>query len=629
MNFRGVAGRSVLALGLVACVLAFEAIRFASRSTPVPAPDAKPRSALDDCRVQMDLPPAGTPATFTDVTEEMGLDFRHVVGPLGTYYMPESIGAGGALFDYDGDGRLDVYLVNCGRSPDATGEFPPGTRTENRLYRQTESGTLEDVTAASGLGDTGYGAGCAIGDVDNDGRPDVYIANYGADRLYANNGDGTFTDVTEAAGIRNTEWGVCPAFFDYDRDGLLDLVVVNYTADPVYQHSVACGFREGTVSYCGPHKFLPTVDRLFHNDGVHEDERGRRVVRFSDVTDEAGLSGADTFGFGVICADFDRDGWPDVFVANDGAPNRLWMNQRDGTFREEALLRGVALNGDGKAEAGMGTAVGDVDGDGAPDLIVTHLSLETTTLYRNDGNGYFVDATAQSGVDTATLMHTGWGAALVDLDHDGSLDLPLVHGLVVPCHSGFPFHGEDQFQVRHDVSDDPEAFWRDYHDRNRLLFGDGRGGFRDAGRIGGDFCAARGSGRALISGDLDDDGDVDFLVTNCGGPARLYRNDLPKQGHWLRVRAVDPRWGRDAYGAEIVVKAGDRRFHRLANPAYSYLASNDARVHFGIGDSGRYDEIVVHWPDGPVAEATEAFPGGLADHAVTLRRGEGCLIEDE
>lgn len=618
-------GRMGLVAVAVGALVAWESYRLASQAPQtgtVGRPRPEPRSRME-CDQNRPNPPETVQPGLTDITDAAGLHFQHVVGPLGTYFMPESIGAGGGVFDFNGDGLLDIYLVNCGRSPNAVGEFPPGTRTENRLWLQTANGTFTDATAASGLGDRGYGSGCAIGDVDNDGRPDVYLTNYGPDRLYRNNGDGTFRDVTDSAGLHNDDWATAAAFVDYNRDGWLDLVVVNYTADPKYGHSVACGFMEGMVSYCGPHKFEPTVDRLFRNEGLHPDDEGRPVVRFTDVTESAGLAAAPTYGFGVVCADFNRDHWPDLFIANDMAENRLWMNQHDGTFREEAVPRGVAVNGKGQAEAGMGVVVGDVNGDAALDLIVTHLSLETTTLYVNDGYGSFVDATDAAGVGRPTFLHTGWGAALVDLNHDGHLDLPLVHGLVVPCHSGFPYHGEDQFQVRHDVIEDPEAFWADYADLNLLLMNTGRGAFRDASPEAGDFATAIGSGRSLITGDVDNDGDADLLVTNCGGRARLYRNDMPKQGHWLMVRVMDPKLRRDAYGAEITVTAGGRTFHAVANPSSSYLASNDVRVHFGLGEVDHYDEIVIHWPDGPVAEAAEAFGGGRADRHLLLQRGLG------
>lgn len=561
--------------------------------------------------------------SLMDVTQSWGLDFQQAVGPLGTYFMPESIGTGGALFDADGDGRLDLYLVQSDRSPGAEGDFPSGARSGSRFFRQTEAFTFEDRTQESGLAGAGYGVGCAVGDVDNDGDADLYVTRYEQDGLFLNHGDGTFADVTEASGIRENDWGTCAAFFDYNRDGLLDLIVVNYTADPQYGHSVACGFREGLVSYCGPGKFLPTVDRLYRNDGVQTDSNGVRSVRFSDVTQEAGLGDVKTYGFGVVCADFNADGWPDMFIANDGAANRLWINQHDGTFVEEAVPRGCAANGDGRVEAGMGVAVGDVNQDGLLDILVTHLSDEKATLYVGKENGFFEDVSRMSGIAEPSNRHTGWGTALIDLNHDGELDCPVVNGLVIPCHSGFPPHGEDRFQVRHDVIRDAEAYWRDYADQNILLMGKGNGQFLDATDRGGDFCSAIGSGRGLIYGDLDNDGDIDLVVTNCGGRAKLYRNDYSKVGNWLMVRAVDPRWNRDAIGAEVIVRTSSKTHSGLVNSASSYLTSNDVRVHFGMGSDLEYEQILVKWPDGPVDSAMEVYDGGKTNRLVTLYRGSG------
>ena len=562
--------------------------------------------------------------SFVDVTQAWGIDFQHAVGPLGTYFMPESVGTGGALFDYDGDGRLDLYLVQSGRSPGMEGELPNRTPFESRLFRQSKNGVFEDVTQSSGLAGTGYGVGCAVGDIDNDGDPDLYVTRYDQDGMYLNNANGSFTDITESCRIREHDWGTCAAFFDYNRDGLLDLIVVNYTADPTSGHSVACGFRDALVSYCGPRKFQPTVDRLYRNEGLQTDSNGRQTVKFTDVTEAAGLSEVKTFGFGVVCADFTGDGWPDIFVANDGAANRLWINQKNGTFTEEAAQRGCATNSHGVPEAGMGVALGDVNQDERLDLIVTHLSGERATLYLDKADGFFEDASDLSRIVKPTMRHTGWGTGLIDFNHDGELDFAVANGLVVPCHSGFPAHGEDKFQVRRDVIPDPVAFWRDYADQNLLLFGKGKGQFTEATAQGGDFCAAVASGRGLIHGDIDDDGDIDLVVTNCGGAAKLYRNDFAKSGHWLMVRAFDPRLKRDAYGAEIRLYTTKRGVYLASiNPGSSFLASNDSRVHFGLGENESYEKIVVKWPDGPVETSIEVFDGGKSNRHIELRRGSG------
>ena len=562
---------------------------------------------------------------FTDITSASGVDFSSDIGPLGTYFMPESTGAGVAFVDFDQDGRQDLYFVNSGPSPGTETTAGPSTEpVRNRLYRQLDDGTFSDVTDSSGTGDTGYGGGVAVGDVNNDGYPDIFVTNYGQDGLYVNNRDGTFDESTERAGIQEKDWGTCAAMLDYDRDGWLDLVVVNYTADPQYDHSVSCGFLHGMVSYCGPHKFHPTIDRLYHNETArHASEGAQPAVRFRDVTSESGLGSAATYGFGVVGADFTGDGWPDIFVANDGAANRLWVNQKDGTFREEATLRGIALNKYGHAEAGMGVAAGDVNGDLIQDLVVSHLSRETTTIYAGTKNGLFRDLTDESGLDAPSMRHTGWGIALRDLNHDGHLDLAQVNGLVIPCHSGFPFHGEDQFQIRNDVITDTKGYWESYSDVNLLMLGEPGGTFFNQSLLGGDFCTTVASGRGLATGDLDNDGDIDFVVTHCGSPTRLYRNDLTKRGHWLQVRLLTGMAGRDAIGAKVTIETDNGSWSQVLLPQTSYLSSHAPLLHFGLGSSETVTALTVEWPDGPVDQSRERFVCPAIDQLVTIRRGAG------
>lgn len=585
-----------------------------AEATPTVAPPSKPKG---DCQPQKPKAEAGAaPQWLPDVTEEWGVDFQHVVGPLGTYFMPESIGAGGALLDIDNDDDLDLFLVNSDRSPKATGEFPAGWRMGHRLYLQIAPGEMVDATAVAGLEEVTYGVGCAVGDIDDDGFADLYITNYADDRLYHNNGDGTFSDISKEWGIKASQWGTCAAFLDYDRDRNLDLFVVHYTHDPQHGHSIACGLSKDRVSYCGPLKFEPTTDGLFHNEGRSGPDAMQPLLR--DVTTESGIAAEPTFGFGVVCGDFNGDGWPDLYVANDAAPKRLWINQRDGTFRDRGVTSGAGFNMRGRPEGSMGVTMGDYDGDADFDLIVSNLSTEGASVYRAESALTFAEVGGDVGLRTPTMPHTGWGIALLDLDHDGDLDLPMVNGLVIPCNSGFAPHGEETFYVRNERIDDPEAFWRLYADPN-LLFLNERGKFVERSSEAADFCAAVGSGRGLIYGDIDNDGDLDMVVTNCGGKARVYRNDMPKSGRWLQVRAIDPSGQRAAYGAKIIVQAGGKEFARFVNPAGSYLASNDPRAHFGLGEAETYDSITVRWPDG----ARERFPGGAADRRLSIVRGQG------
>ena len=562
---------------------------------------------------------------FVDISDQVGLDFQRAVGPLGTYFLPEINGSGGAMFDFDGDGDLDIYLVNSGRSPQAVGQLPKTLRTENRLYRQEANGRFTDATAESGLGDSNYGISCAVGDVDNDGDPDVLVTNYGRDRLYLNDGKGHFQDVTEVSKLTSTGWANSAAFCDYDRDGRLDLFITQYGAEAFDEHKRACDYGGGHVGYCSPLEFNPSTDVLFHNEGPGEDG----VVRFRDVTTTAGIDAdrSKGTGFCVVPADFNQDGWPDFYVANDMYPNRLWINQKDGSFQDLGLQTGSAYNFLGRGEASMGLAIGDVDSDGDPDLLSTHFTDETNTLYINDG-GQFRDATEQWQLGLPSRRHTGWGVAFIDLDHDGFLDIPLVNGLALPCQwrnsdsdrQGDVIDLEALTESGKATVADPVAYWANYVDRNQVYFNTGKNSFVEKTPLAGDFSRTPNSGRGLIYGDIDNDGDLDLLVTTTGGRARLYRNDVPKTGHWLRIKLLLPEHRRDAYGAELIVVAGDRRFHRILNPASSFLASHDPRIHVGLNMTD-YDRIEVRWPDGSLE--WEHFGGGSTDREIRLVRGEG------
>jgi hypothetical protein len=531
------------------------------------------------------------PPWFQDITERVKLDFVHDCGPTGDYFMPQQVGSGAALFDFNNDGRLDIYLLNNGG--------PKGR--PNQLFQQLPDGTFRNVSAGSGLDIAGHNMGVAIGDVNNDGWPDVLVTQYTGVKLFLNNGNGTFSDVTKQAGLDNPSWGTSAAFVDYNRDGWLDLVVVNYVD---YDPSWHCTGPLGTRDFCAPKNFRGRVTRLFRNLGKAGQAKGSRV-RFEDVTESSGLGRLPGPGLGVVCADFDGDGWPDLFIANDGAANHLWMNQKDGTFKEEAVQRGVAFNAMGRAEANMGVALGDVDGDGLFDLYVTHLTEETNTLWKQGPRGLFRDHTSSTGLLGSRWRGTGFGTLLADFDHDGALDLAVVNGRVL---------------ARPPV-DDPslEPFWRRYADRNQLFIGDGKGRFRDISLGNAAFCGHYNVARGLVRGDIDGDGAQDLLVTTISGKARLFKNVAPKQGHWLGVRAFDPGLKRDAYGAEVRVRAGARAWTAWLNPAESYGCSSEPRAHFGLGTAERVDSIEILWPDG----AREVFPGCAVDQRLELRKGDG------
>ena len=531
---------------------------------------------------------------FEDITDEVGLDFIHDPGPVDDqYFMPQMTGSGSALFDFDGDGLLDIYLVNNGG--------PKGR--PNRLFKQMPDGSFKDVSKGSGLDFSAYCQGVAIGDVNNDGYPDVLVTEYRGVRLFINNGNGTFTEETIQAGLDNPLWATSAAFVDYDRDGWLDLVIVNYVNyDPVKD----CLSPNGQRDYCAPGSFAGTVSKLYRNLGKQPAGKTPRV-RFEDRTIPSGLAAHAGPGLGVLCADFDGDGWPDFFIANDGKPNHLWINQKDGTFREEAVVRGVAFNAMGKAEANMGIAWGDVDGDGLQDLFVTHLSIETNTLWKQGPRGLYEDRTSKSGLHRPTTRATGFGTLLGDFDNDGALDVAIVNGAVVrslPKETGV------------------NRFWSQYMQRNQLLANDGTGRFRDlssanAGAKG--LCGYENVGRGLAVGDVSNNGSLWLLATSVAGKARLYRNVAPDRGHWLVMRAFDPALKRDALGAEITVRAGKRVWVRTVQSNGGYITSNDPRAHVGLGKVDRVDSIDVLWPDG----TAEVFAADGVDRPIELRKGKG------
>jgi hypothetical protein len=522
---------------------------------------------------------AHTRPLFEDATEAWNVSFTYDAGAGGELLFPEMMGGGVAVFDADGDGDLDLYFVSV-----------------NRLFLQGNDGRFADATDSSGLGDPGYGTGVAIGDVDNDGQEDVFVANVGPDRLYRGLGNGRFRDVTQTAGIPALgsvadDWSSSAAFCDIDRDGYLDLYVVRYV---IWDPGLECTDRAGRREYCGPESYEDRTDLLLRNQGDGT---------FRDITAAAGIDVVTGAGLGIVCEDVDDDGWVDIYIANDGDPNQLWINQRDGTFIDDALIMGASVNAAGLDEAGMGVVAADFDNDTDVDLFLTHLREETNTFYRNLGPGLgFEDQTTRVGLAASSVPYTGFGTAPFDIDLDGDLDLVIVNGRV----------------LRGDLltTDLPEP-WSFYAEPN-LVYANDAGSFRLLTEEVRALIDPIEVSRGMAVGDLDADGDLDLVVSNIESPARLYRGE-PPPGHWLLVDVFDPRLNRRALGARVTVSSGDRRQRRTVQGAMSYLSSSDPRAHFGFGAAGAPVSILVRWPDG----LEETFGDIAVDQAIVLRRGEG------
>jgi enediyne biosynthesis protein E4 len=539
-------------------------------------------------------PPAAAdaPPVFTDVTEASGIRFRHENSPTTSKYLIETMGGGVALFDYDGDGRLDVFFTNGAAlaDPMAAGAEADKSapRFANRLYRNQGGGAFEDVTEKAGLSPArGYGMGVAIGDYDNDGFEDLYVTNYGANILYHNNGDGTFTDVTARAGVAAGGWSTSAGFFDYDDDGRLDLFVARYV-DFTFANNPYCGERRpGYREYCHPRSFAGMTDLLFHNNGDGT---------FTDVSAAAGLTKLVGKSLGVAFADYDGDGRIDVYVANDSVPAFLLHNDGHGRFTDTALTAGVAYNAEGAAVAGMGADLADYDGDGRPDLFVTTLSGETYSLYRNRGAGAFAYASQGSGVAEATLAFSGWGTKFFDYDNDGRLDLFAAQGHVL-----------DTIELTSDHLK--------YQQPPLLLKGDGER-FTSVGPAAGTVFGRSWAGRGVAFGDVDDDGDTDLVVATCGQRPYLLRNDGGNRRHWLAIRTVGTRSNRDGIGCRVkTVTASGRTQYRTVTTAGSYLSASDKRVLFGLGADDRLALVELRWPSGTV----QTLENVSADQLLTVK----------
>jgi hypothetical protein len=497
---------------------------------------------------------------FKDVAEQVGLRFQHYNGMTGKFYLPEITGSGAALFDFDNDGDLDVFLVQGNVLEPNT---KPTGSPQGKLFRNDLKRTLAftDVTQQSGVAATGYGMGAAAGDINNDGLTDLYLTNLGSNQMYLNKGDGKFVDVTKESGTDDPRWSTSASFFDYDRDGWLDLMIVNYAEFSV-ANSPNCYAATTARDYCTPRVFRAPGNRLFHN-------KGNGV--FEDVTVAAGVSKEFGHGLGVVTADFNDDGWIDIYVANDGDPNQLWTNQKNGMFINDALLAGASVNRNGQAEAGMGVDVGDFDGNGTDDIFVTHLMDETNTLYVNLGKALFEDRTREAGLGLPGRRFTGFGTVFFDYDNDSWLDLFVANGAV-------------QLTLAQP---------------NQLFRNTGKGSFVEV--IAPEFSQLEVS-RGVAVGDVDNDGRPDLLIANNNGPARLLLNDVGNRNHWLGLRLVGKN-GRDMLGAQVeIVTATNSVLRRRVRTDGSYLSANDPRVLAGLAQATKVKTLRVRWPDGTVEE---------------------------
>jgi hypothetical protein len=540
-------------------------------------------------------PRAAAGPLFVEAGAASGLVFNHVNGATGQYYLAEEMGAGVALLDYDNDGDLDVFLVQGG----ALALASQGGPATSRLFRNDSTAAADgrrtlrftDVTARAGVDLRAYGMGVAVGDYDNDGWLDFFVTSFGRNVLYHNNRDGTFSDVTHQAGVGGGgEWSTSAAFVDYNRDGYLDLFVANYLDFTVAGNKV-CYDPAGARDYCSPRVYRPVPDRLYRNDGNGV---------FTDVTEIAGISKAVGAGLGVSVGDYDGDGWLDLYVANDATGNQLWINRRNGTFEDQGLLSGSAVSAAGTPEGSMGIASGDVDADGDEDLFVTNLIGETSVLYVNDGHGSFQDMRASWALASPTAPFTGFGTGWLDYDSDGWLDLFITNGGVnlIEAQRGQP---------------------RPFRMRNQLFHNTGAGRFEEIRTAAGPAFARLDVGRGAAFGDVDNDGDIDIVVTSNGGAAMLLVNQHGGSNHWLEVRLEQSSGNRFAFGARVgLERAGQPTLWRRVGTDGSYLSASDVRVHFGLGMS-TIAGIVVQWPDGE----RERWGGIASDRLVTLRRGSG------
>ena len=554
-------------------------------------PNATPLlAALLAALLLSSAPQAPAQVRLTDVTEAAGITFRHVASP-DKKYIVESMSGGVALFDYDADGLLDIFLVNS-----LTVELvKSGGKTRSALYRNQGDGTFRDVTDRAGLADVGWGMGVAAGDYDNDGRTDLYVTCLGPNRLYRNQGDGTFADVAAKAGVADPRWSTGAAFVDYDNDGRLDLFVANYVDFqldrlPEFGKGKTCQYK-GVAVQCGPRGLPGAGDSLYRNQGDGT---------FTDVSKKAGVADPQGFyGLGVVCADFDEDGLTDIFVANDSTPNFLYRNQGDGTFKDVAFVSGTAVNENGSEQGCMGVTVGDYDHDGKFDIFVTNFADEYNTLYKGAARLNFSDVSYAAKLAEVALPLVGWGTEFFDYDNDGWVDLFVANGHVYP-------------QLEN------------YKQRKLLHRNNRDGTFTETAAQAGAPLMEKRAARGTAFGDIDNDGDVDLLVGDLDGPPQLLRNDGGNAGNAVLVRLVGTKANRDAVGARVKISAGDLVQIDEVRSGASYISHSDLRLHFGLGARTKIDSIEVRWPGG----AVERITGAPVNKILTVREGQG-LVEQK
>jgi hypothetical protein len=514
--------------------------------------------------------PEPAPFRFVDVLADSGIDFVHVSGMTSQKQFPTANGSGVAIFDYDNDGKMDLCFATGNTLP-----LDPRTAVPNRLYKNLGGGRFRDVTQSSGLGFRGYSHGVIVGDIDNDGDQDVFFCNYGGDALFQNNGNGTFTDISRSAGVfQPNTWSSSAAFLDFDNDGDLDLYVSRYGDWQWPRDDRFCGDAQRMIRrYCSPKELRPVPHVLYRNNGDGT---------FTDVARAAGVGRTDGHGFGVVAADLDGDGRIDLYVANDQDPNFLFLNRGDGTFRDATDDSGAGLNLEGRTSAGMGVDAEDVDGDGRPELFVTNFQEEYNTLFRNLGQGSFLDVTANLGLAVDSLPWIGWGCALADLDHDGWPDIVVANG-----------HIDDNAQVFGQPTGyaQPPELHRNLSGQRFSLVSRGSGAYFETLHVG----------HGLALGDLDDDGDLDLVISHKDGPPAMLRNETPAAGRWVRLKLVGTRSNRDAIGASVVVETGGRSIHRQRKGGSSLMCSHDPRLLVGLGAASESVKVTIRWPSGQIS----------------------------